>query len=266
MKKVKLFPILFFLAVFSAAAAVQAEDREYNVHVPKKYDAKKPAPLVLVLHGYSIDADTIEEVSGLSDLSEKEGFIAVYPNGTKGTDKKRGWNAEGAYYGKLFKKAKDEIYLLSLISELKKEYSIDPKRVYIAGYCNGGFMANILADRHPDIFAAIAVVGATAVAGIEIKNPVSVIHVHGMNDPVSLIGGNERFEAMYTLLEKINKLNGAAKETTVMDTDSVKGLFWKGKGHDAASYVIDDFAHEWPVNELDTAKVVWDFLKTHPMK
>lgn len=266
MKTLKLIPVLLFTAAFFAAASAYAEEREYNAHVPKSYDAKKPAPLVLALHGYTTDMDTMEEMSGLSDLSDKEGFIVVYPNGLKGTDKRRGWNAEGAYYGRLFKKSKDEAYLLSLVADLKKEYSIDPRRVYAVGYDNGGFMANILADRHPDVFAAIGVVGATAVAGVELKNPVSVIHVHGMNDPVCLIGGNDKFEAMDELMAKINKLNGGGRETTVMKTDAVTGSLWKGKTHDAASYVVEDLGHEWPAEGIDAAKVIWDFFKTHPMK
>jgi poly(3-hydroxybutyrate) depolymerase len=110
----------------------------------------------------------------------------------------------------------------------------------MVGCDNGGFMANILADRHPDVFAAIGVVSA---AGVELKTPVSVIHVHCMNDPVSLIGGNEKFEALDELLAKINAHNGASKDTVVMKTGSVTGSFWEGKTNDAASYVAEDLGH-----------------------
>lgn len=267
MRTIKLFLILFFMSMFSLTIFAETEEREFITHVPKTYTSKKAVPLVLVLHGYTIDADTIEEISGLSDLSEKEGFIAVYPNGTKGSEKKRGWNCGGSYYGKIFKKAKDEAYLLSLVSEIRGKYSIDPNQVYIIGYNNGGFMAHVMAEHHPDIFASIGVVAASTYMKLdEMKTPVSVIHIHGMNDAIVPIGGNDKIASLYDLMEKVRVLDACGKETVVMKTDAVSGLLWKGKTHDAAMYVVDDLGNEWPSNELDTAKVLWDFLKAHPKK
>ena len=86
---------ILFLPVFLVILALpaRAAGRYSVVHVPKSYDAKRPVPLLLVLHGFSLDADTIEEFSGLSELSEKEGFIAVYPDGSPDSLGKKGWNA-----------------------------------------------------------------------------------------------------------------------------------------------------------------------------
>ena len=63
------FLLLAFFISFPFYA--DAADRYSVVHVPKNYDVKKPAPLLLVLHGYSLDADTIEDKETLvSDLIE----------------------------------------------------------------------------------------------------------------------------------------------------------------------------------------------------
>src|SRR5260370_40528156 len=62
--------------------------RRHSIHVPSKYDAKKPAPVVLVLHGAVMDGKRMEFFSGMSKTADEHNFIAVYPNGERVT-----WNA-----------------------------------------------------------------------------------------------------------------------------------------------------------------------------
>src|SRR6516165_8821504 len=65
---------------------LQVDDRErsYVVHVPEKYDAKKPTPVVLVLHGAYTNGPITELYTGLDRTADEHNFIAVYPNGTPG--------------------------------------------------------------------------------------------------------------------------------------------------------------------------------------
>ena len=55
--------------------------RSYIVHVPPKYDAQ-PTPVVLVFHGGGANAGMMVRFCGLNEKADREGFIAVYPNGT----------------------------------------------------------------------------------------------------------------------------------------------------------------------------------------
>ena len=56
--------------------------RSYLVHIPPKYDPKKPMPVVLAFHGGGGNADSMIVFSGLNKKADAAGFIVVYPNGT----------------------------------------------------------------------------------------------------------------------------------------------------------------------------------------
>src|SRR5471030_862822 len=68
------------------------QKRTYIVHVPKDHDPKKPAPVVLALHGAAMNGSMMVWFTGLNKTSDKEGFIVVYPSGT-GTGPFLAWNA-----------------------------------------------------------------------------------------------------------------------------------------------------------------------------
>jgi hypothetical protein len=58
-----------------------ATRRSYRVHVPAGYRPDRPTPAILLLHGNGGSAADLDNVSGLSELADREGFLAVYPQG-----------------------------------------------------------------------------------------------------------------------------------------------------------------------------------------
>jgi polyhydroxybutyrate depolymerase len=73
------------------------QKRTYLVHVPKGYDPKNPAPVVLALHGALMNGPMMVWFSGLNKTSDDAGFIVVYPSGMNLM-----WNA-GGFTGKMVK-------------------------------------------------------------------------------------------------------------------------------------------------------------------
>jgi poly(3-hydroxybutyrate) depolymerase len=71
-------------------------ERRYRVHVPSNYRAAphrpedKPYPVVINFHGYYLWDWADEEVTGLSEVSNRRQFIAVFPEGL--TDTVRPWD------------------------------------------------------------------------------------------------------------------------------------------------------------------------------
>ena len=55
--------------------------RSYRVHVPSGYTDARTFPLIVVIHGAFSTAREMEEHSGFSELADREGFLAVYPEG-----------------------------------------------------------------------------------------------------------------------------------------------------------------------------------------
>ncbi|MBO0796997.1 MAG: hypothetical protein J2P36_39465, partial [Ktedonobacteraceae bacterium] len=60
--------------------------RSYIIHIPRHYRSDIAQPLVLNFHGHSSNALTQERLTGMSLLSDRDNFIAVYPQGTVGAD------------------------------------------------------------------------------------------------------------------------------------------------------------------------------------
>lgn len=58
----------------------QGKERAYRIHVPSSYEGKSPVPLLFCFHGGGGNAE-IGSAMGFTPLSEKEGFIVVYPEG-----------------------------------------------------------------------------------------------------------------------------------------------------------------------------------------
>lgn len=60
---------------------IMGSRRSYLVHVQPDYTPKNLMPLVVVIHGASDTASGMEKYSTLSELTDREGFIVLYPNG-----------------------------------------------------------------------------------------------------------------------------------------------------------------------------------------
>ena len=58
--------------------------RTFAVHLPKGYDSQQHYPVVILLHGRNQDADDMARLTHFSQLADKDGVIAVYPNATRG--------------------------------------------------------------------------------------------------------------------------------------------------------------------------------------
>ncbi len=66
----------------SRTVSVGGLERRYLVHVPARYDSRKPAAVVLAFHGGGANADNMIVFSGLNKKPDEAGFIVVYPSGT----------------------------------------------------------------------------------------------------------------------------------------------------------------------------------------
>ncbi len=158
-------------------------ERNYFVHLPTNYSPMISYPLIFAMHGGGqLGNEGIEFQSQLSELSDSENFIVVYPEGVK-TFGFRTWNAGDCCPSATTLGTDDAGFINALLEKLKLEISIDSKKVYATGFSNGGQFAYILANRYPDKFAAVS-----SVAGVLQDFPfnpvrkVPIIHFHSYQD------------------------------------------------------------------------------------
>jgi poly(hydroxyalkanoate) depolymerase family esterase len=118
--------------------------------------------LIVVLHGCTQGASNAA-AQGWNDIAEERGFLVVYPEQQVANNQTRCFNW-GGVYGDLstIGRGKDENESIKqMVDKAIADHTIDPKRVFVAGFSAGGGQAAVMAATWPDVFA-----GAAMIAGI----------------------------------------------------------------------------------------------------
>ncbi len=266
--------------------------RSYLVHVPPKYDAKKPTPVVLVLHGAGMNGKMMASFCGLNKKADEAGFIAVYPNGTGLADLLLTWNA-GGVQGRTARPPDDVAFIAKLLDDLATVVTVDPKRVYVTGMSNGGMMCYRLAAELSDRIAAIApVAGTMALDNYHPKRPVPVMHFHGTADKFVPFGGPDSgtpkflgFKSVEDTIRICAKANGCPKKPRVVklpdkagDGTTVTKKTYGPGGAEVVLFVIEGGGHTWPgqqpplgfigksTKNISANDLIWEFFQKHPRK
>jgi predicted esterase len=162
----------------------------YQVFVPAAYDKAKAYPLVIALHGMGGDENSYFQAYAQGAFkveAEKRGYVVACPKGRK---------SASMYIGDAEKDVMD------VIAEVRRDYNIDPDRIYLTGHSMGGFGTWSVAMSHPDVFAALAPVagGSNNPAGMSKIAHIPQIVVHGDSDPTVSV---ERSRAMVAAGKKL---------------------------------------------------------------
>ncbi|MGB8859345.1 MAG: PHB depolymerase family esterase [Ilumatobacteraceae bacterium] len=172
-------------------------ERPFEVFTPTEYDGATPVPLVVLLHGYGITGAMQEDYFHFERLAEQRGFLLVHPDGTVDADGKHFWNATDACCG-FGETVDDSGYLAAVIRQVQAAYSVDPRRIFLIGFSNGGFMSYRMACDHADLIAAlVSISGATYLdpSACSPSQPVNVLEIHGTADEaIAYEGGTFRNE------------------------------------------------------------------------
>ena len=160
----------------------------YRLFVPDAYGGETPAPLVIALHGSGGDENDFFDgyaPSPLKPEAQRLGFLVVCPKG-------RGPNS--GYRGA----AEQDVF--DVLAEVRHEYHVDSRRLYLMGHSMGASAAWRLAAERPELFAAL---GAISGGGNPSEAP-KIRHIpqyvaHGALDRVVPVA---RSQAMVEALRK----------------------------------------------------------------
>ncbi len=171
----------------SPRTAGPLDGRPYQYKVPSRYDKSKPTPLVVMLHGFSASGSVEELYLNLGSLAEQKTFLYAFPDGTQNPVGLRFWNAM-EWCCNFFKSSVDDVaYINAVITDMQARFNVDPKRIFVVGHSNGGFMAHRIACELSD-----KVAGIVSLAGQQWNDPtrctpkqhVPILQVHGTLDVV----------------------------------------------------------------------------------
>jgi predicted peptidase len=147
----------------------------YHLFVPKKWNARATFPLVIVLHGGGqTEGKPFEHGDGiLAKVAEERGYIlagvlgyrpyAMYNNPFRiiqvqqpGQQGKAKGGPGGGAAATSAERARSEEDVLNVVELVSKEYNTDPKRLYLMGNLMGGGGTWYLAQKYPEMWAAIS--------------------------------------------------------------------------------------------------------------
>ena len=143
--------------------------------------------------GYAeIDATSIlvfpQGLPTVSPLVDKEGRMPGWQTSV---------DSEGGRDMKLFD---------AILTDLKKDYAVDARRIFSMGHSNGAAFSYLLWQARPDVLAAIGSVAGSLRGDGKPTTSLPVIHVAGKNDPLV------KFAWQQATFAAVRRFNGCAEE------------------------------------------------------
>ena len=147
--------------VFEAA---QNKRMTYALFVPTGYDKTKPAPLVVLLHGLYSNPWQVIHYQGIVEEAEKRGYLVAAPYGYNegGWYGSRGPGKDFGLHilpppnspGNLGELSEQDVF--NVLAQVRKDYSVDPGRIYLMGHSMGGGGTLYLGMKYKNLWAALA--------------------------------------------------------------------------------------------------------------
>lgn len=172
---------------------VQGFYRHFLVHLPPAYVSGNPLPLVIVFHGAGGDGQEALERLGWAGKADTEGFLVAAPDALPlhpddPPDEKNlplwGESEDTSVFSKAEVEG-DLPFVRAMLHDIETHYAVDPRRIYAAGFSNGGGLVFRLGAEMPEPFAALAsVAGLFNLPNAHPSRPVPLLLIIGMNDPV----------------------------------------------------------------------------------
>ncbi len=251
-------------------------ERSYFLSVPPGRATARP--LVVVLHGRSQTPAAAMRYSGMEELGAEQGFVTVFPSSYAGA-----WNAGTCCAAGDHPDMPDVEFLDQVIADVARRTPVDPSRVHLVGFSNGGMLAYRYACQRPGRLAGVGVVAGAmsadeeyADAGPQRCRPdvaVSVVAVHGAGDTTvpydgGAVAGSSR-GAVAPVRAGVDQFAAAGGCTQHRSTKvgTTARLDYSGCSDGAAARLvkINGFGHGWTRDSatygFDTSRGLWDFLR-----
>ncbi len=199
---------------------VASQERTYSLRVPEPYAPTTAYPIVFVLHGNGGNGAGVRAQMDLERHGSARALF-VYPDAVGG-----GWDLDSEA-----PKNRDVAFFDMMLFALGNTYCVDMKRVFVAGFSNGAYMANQLACRRGDRIRAIAShagggpyenngrydeEGRLVCAG----KAVAALIVHGVADTTVGTGEGDKSVSHWRFA---NRCGGAGQRTTPAGCETLGG-------------------------------------------
>jgi len=215
--------------------------REAALYVPATAKTQQ-TPVIFAFHGHGGTIKTYSRHQ-FFPVAWPEALV-VYPRGlpTPGrlTDKEGkapGWQAGSGEQGD-----RDLKFFDAMLESLKKDYDIDPLRIYVTGHSNGGTFTYVLWETRGEEIAAFAPISCSlsmtttkpAATEMQLRDvaPRPILHIGGKNDPLVKIEWQEATVAQLRTFNHCGEGKAWDQHCTIYPSESgapVLSWFHSGK-------------------------------------
>ena len=230
----------------------------YRLYVPTA--PQRPAPLLVMLHGGTQDADAFAASTGMDEVAEREGIVVVYPEQSRSANAMGYWNWFRP--GDQERDRGEPAMIAAVAHEVADAHDVDAGRIGVAGFSAGAAMAAVLAATHPDLFCGAGVhsglpyraardVGSAFAAmsspptAVADAGPVPLIVVHGDADRTVAPGNADA-----VVRSALGRGTGAQRERETGGGDGGRSWTrerWSEPGGRvlAESWTVHGMGHDW---------------------
>lgn len=264
--------------------------REYLLYVPKSLPAGRAVPLVLFFHGGGGHMAQAARSYGWRETAEREAFVVAFPNGYSRFPGGRfaSWNAGACCGDARDKQIDDMVFVQAVITDIQQQLPINPQRIFATGMSNGGMLAHRLACDMAGTFRAIAAVAGTDNSlSCQPARPVSVLHIHALDDSHVLFAGGAGKDAFRdtgkitefrsvpdTIKGWQQRLQLSGAPQRVLNTPGAYADLWQSDdGHTQLKLLVTSTGgHSWPGGKaqrgktpskaIDANTLIWQFFNS----
>ena len=145
--------------------------RDGLLYVPKNYQASKPAPLVVMLHGAGGDARG--GLTPFQNLADAAGLILLAPASRRET-----WDVLFEEYGP------DITFIDQALAQTFSRYAVDPTRIALEGFSDGASYALSVGITNGDLFTHVIAFSPGFIAPASQVGTPRLFISHGTRDSV----------------------------------------------------------------------------------
>jgi polyhydroxybutyrate depolymerase len=244
------------------AAAAQAEVMHWTVDgVERKALVFAPAaptpggggkvPVVFGFHGHGGNMGSAAQAMAFQGAWPEA--LVVYMQGLPTPSKtdprglQHGWQHDAGELGD-----RDLKFFDAVLATLRQKYPVDDRRIYAAGFSNGGFFTYLLWAKRASTFAGFAPCAGLIWPTLHLSEPKPVLHVAGEADPLVKFADQEK------AIEAVRQRNGATAAGTSCGPGCT--LYPSTKGAPVETF-LHPGAHIYP---REATGLIVKFFKEHP--
>jgi polyhydroxybutyrate depolymerase len=242
------------------------------IYRPANLPRSRKVPLLIALPGVGGTPHNMQRGTRFDRLADMHGFVVAY---LASADRARPWRPAAW--------PQDLRYISSMIDRLKLRDNVDPKRVYVVGFSNGGAFTFVVGCRLSSKIAAIVPVSAIMNTKLDvpcaISHPVSELSIIGNADGrFNGLGGYTLSADQVAATWRAKNGCQAGQPARVSQVGSAIEKTWGpcAAGSAVGLYVVQGGTHIYPGDpsfnlppsnpdaQFDASPAIWAFLSALP--